>query len=56
VTRPVKNLRFTDSVPQAWSGLRALGAERRLMEGWGGAVLAPAMRLDRFRFTGVSDV
>jgi PmbA protein len=56
VTRPVKNLRFTESVLEAWSGLRVLGAERRLMEGWGGAVLAPAMRLDRFRFTGVSDV
>ena len=56
VTRPVKNLRFTDGVLDAWSGLLALGAERRLMEGWGGAVLAPAMRLERFRFTGVSDV
>lgn len=56
VTRPVKNLRFTDGVLDAWSGLSALGSERRLMEGWGGAVLAPAMRLDRFRFTGVSDV
>jgi predicted Zn-dependent protease len=56
VTRPVKNLRFTESVLDAWSGLGALSAERRLMEGWGGAVLAPSMRLDRFRFTGVSDV
>jgi PmbA protein len=56
VTRPVKNLRFTQGVLDAWSGLRALGAERRLMEGWGGAVLAPAMCLDSFRFTGVSDV
>ncbi|MGE3272112.1 MAG: TldD/PmbA family protein [Chloroflexota bacterium] len=56
VTRPVKNLRFTQGVLDAWNGLSALGAERRLMEGWGGAVLAPAMRLDRFRFTGVSDV
>jgi predicted Zn-dependent protease len=55
VTRPVKNLRFTEGVLEAWSALRALGSERRLMEGWGGAVLAPAMRLDRFRFTGVSD-
>jgi len=56
VTRPVRNLRFTQGILEAWSGLRAIGAERRLMEGWGGAVLAPAMRLDRFRFTGVSDV
>lgn len=56
VTRPVKNLRFTESALDAWSGLRALGVERKLMEGWGGAVLTPAMALDRFRFTGVSDV
>jgi hypothetical protein len=43
-------------VLEAWSGLRALGSTRRLLDGWGGAVLVPAMRLDRFRFTGVSDV
>jgi PmbA protein len=56
VTRPVKNLRFTESVLDTWSSLKALGAERKLLDGWGGAVLAPAMRLERFRFTGVSDV
>ena len=56
VTRPVKNLRFTQGVLDAWTGLQALGAERRLTEGWGGAILVPAMRLERFRFTGVSDV
>jgi len=56
VTRPVMNLRFTEGVLDAWGGLEALSAERKLLEGWGGAVLAPAMRLARFRFTGVSDV
>jgi PmbA protein len=56
VTRPLKNFRFTDSVLDAWSSLGALGSERRLIDGWGGTALAPAMRLDRFRFTGVSDV
>ena len=56
VTRPVKNLRFTQGVLDAWSSLGALGAEHRLLDGWGGAVRAPAMRLGRFRFTGVSDV
>jgi predicted Zn-dependent protease len=56
VTRPIRNLRFTDSVLDAWSGLGELGSERRLIDGWGGAVLAPPMRLERFRFTGVSDV
>jgi PmbA protein len=55
VTRPVKNLRFTQGILEAWSRLGALGAERRLIEGWDGAVLAPAMRIDGFRFTGVSD-
>jgi len=55
VTRPVKNLRFTQGILGAWSNLGALGAEQRLIEGWGGAVLAPAMRIDGFRFTGVSD-
>jgi predicted Zn-dependent protease len=56
VTRPVKNLRFTQGVLDAWSGLGALSAETRLLDGWGGAVRAPAMQLARFRFTGVSDV
>jgi PmbA protein len=56
VTRPVKNLRFTQSVLDTWNSLGALSAESRLLEGWGGAVRAPAMRLGRFRFTGVSDV
>jgi predicted Zn-dependent protease len=55
VTRPVKNLRFTQGILDAWSRLGALGAEQRLIEGWGGGVLAPAMRIDGFRFTGVSD-
>jgi PmbA protein len=56
VTRPVKNLRFTQGILDAWSRLGALGSDRRLIEGWGGSVLAPSMRVDGFRFTGVSDV
>jgi PmbA protein len=56
VTRPVRNLRFTQGMLDAWSDLGALGAETRLLDGWGGAVRAPAMRLGSFRFTGVSDV
>ena len=56
VTRPVMNLRFTESVLDAWNALGAISQERLLVEGWGGGTLAPAMRLDRFTFTGVSDV
>ena len=55
VTRPVKNLRFTESVTQAWSDLGAIGREITPVDSWGGAVLVPAMRLERFAFTGVSD-
>lgn len=56
VTRPVKNLRFTESILDAWNTVGALSRERLLVEGWGGGTLAPAMRLGRFTFTGVSDV
>jgi len=56
ITRPVKNLRFTENILDAWNGLGEISRERLLIEGWGGGTLAPAMRLERFRFTGVSDV
>jgi predicted Zn-dependent protease len=56
VTRPVKNLRFTESILDAWNTVGAISRERLLVEGWGGGTLAPAMRLGRFTFTGVSDV
>ncbi len=55
IGRPVKNLRFTQAVLDAWVGLGALGSERALVESWGGAVLVPAMRLEAFSFTGVSE-
>lgn len=56
VTRPIKNLRFTQSILEAWDAVGAVSRERALIRGWGGANLAPAMRLDRFTFTGVGDV
>jgi len=54
VGRPVKNLRFTQNVLEAWRGLGSLGAERALIDGWGSGVLVPAMWLEQFAFTGVS--
>ena len=54
VTRPVKNLRFTQSVTDAWSDVRAVGREIKLIDGWGGGLLVPAMSLNSFSFTGVS--
>ncbi|MCC6175364.1 MAG: TldD/PmbA family protein [Chloroflexi bacterium] len=55
VGRAVKNLRFTESILGAWNRLGALGSTVRLVDAWGGGILAPAMRIDGYSFTGVSD-
>ncbi len=52
VTYPVKSMRFTQSISEAWSDLGALGRELMLISSWGGGVLVPAMRLNRFALTG----
>jgi len=55
VGRPVKNLRFTDSILGAFEGIEALSRETWLSEMFGfGAVRAPAMKLASFKFTGVT--
>ncbi len=51
VTRPVKNLRFTQSVLAALNDLAAIGSERERF----GPMLVPALKINRFRFTGKSD-
>ena len=51
VTRPVHNLRFTQSVLDALSECSGVGADPVcLSSGWG-TVVVPALRLDRFSFT-----
>lgn len=52
LTKPLRNLRFTQSVLAALSQVAAVGAERRLFGGEGAAVLAPALLIDRWAFTG----
>lgn len=54
VTRPVRNLRFTQNMLEALSGVRTVGRELVAVGGFGGATLAPALVLDGFNFTGVS--
>jgi predicted Zn-dependent protease len=54
VVGPVKNLRFTQSILEAFSNLQALGHETKLTSGWFGAVRAPAVLVDGFTFTGVT--
>ena len=52
ITKPVKNLRFTESALRAFSRIEAVSRERRLAEG---PVVAPAMKVSKFRFTGTTE-
>jgi PmbA protein len=51
VTSAVRDLRFTQSVIEAFSGVKGVSAERRLV-GEDAFVLAPYVRLAAFAFTG----
>lgn len=51
----VKNLRFTDSMLRAFGTIKAISAERELIDAWWdslGCIAAPAMHLGSFKFTG----
>jgi PmbA protein len=52
LTRPVKDLRFTQSIVEALAGVLQVSRERRLELGEGASgVLAPWLRIGRFTFT-----
>lgn len=53
LTRPVKNFRFTQSILEALHGTQALGREARQWREYV-AVVAPAVRLQSFNFTGTT--
>lgn len=56
VVGPVKNLRFTQSVLDALGTVELVGRRPALMAaGWTGALSAPALKLGRFAFTGVTE-
>jgi PmbA protein len=52
---PVRNLRFTQSYLDALAGVEAVGSSRRLLRGFLGAVLVPAVRISAFTFTGATE-
>ncbi len=51
ITRPVKNLRVTQSITEAMSDTQMIGRERSLEDG----VLAPALKLGKFRFSSATE-
>lgn len=56
VTRPVRNLRFTQSVPEAFSSIEAVADTTRLLSAEYSGIWcrAPALRIAGFNFTGAT--
>jgi predicted Zn-dependent protease len=52
IVGPVKNLRYTQSYLDALAGIEAVGRERRCLRGFLGGVVAPAVRIAAWTFTG----
>ena len=57
ITRPLKNLRFTQSILGAFDQVEMLGSELKMIkEGWGSfATCAPAAKIHGFQFTGTTE-
>jgi PmbA protein len=55
VRGPVHNLRFTQSYLDALAGVEAVGSSRRLLRGFLGSVVVPAVRISSFTFTGATE-
>jgi predicted Zn-dependent protease len=56
ISRPIRNLRFTQSIPEAFSAIEAIGSETRLVAAEYSGINArvPALRLAKFAFTGAT--
>jgi PmbA protein len=55
LSRPVLNFRFTQSIPEAFSDVRAASSETKLLPGeFFGASRVPALHLGSFNFTGTT--
>jgi len=57
IARPVKNLRFTQSILEAFAQAEMLSSELKLVgHGWGGsATCVPAAKIHGFQFTGTTE-
>jgi len=57
ITRPLKNLRFTQSILEAFSRAEMLGSELKMIKaGWGNsAICVPAAKIHEFQFTGTTE-
>jgi PmbA protein len=54
----IKNLRFTESMLKAFSNVLQISQERKIVNSWWGdvgCIVAPAMLIDNFKFTGKTE-
>jgi predicted Zn-dependent protease len=56
IVRPVRNLRFTEAIPEAFSRIEAISSQTRLLAAEYSGINArvPALRIRRFSFTGAT--
>ena len=56
ISHPIRNLRFSQSIPEAFSAIEAIGSETRLVAAEYSGINArvPALRLAKFAFTGAT--
>jgi PmbA protein len=52
---PVRNLRYTQSYLDALAGVSAVSSTRKAIKGFLGAAVVPALRIDSWTFTGVTE-
>jgi Predicted Zn-dependent proteases and their inactivated homologs len=55
IVGPVRNLRYTQSYLDALAGVSAVSSERKTIRGFLGAAVVPALRIDAWTFTGVTE-
>ena len=54
----IKNLRFTESMLKAFSNVLQVSEDRKIVASWWedvGCIVAPAMLIDKFKFTGKTE-
>lgn len=55
IVGPVRNLRYTQSYLDALAGVSAVSSSRKTLRGFLGAAVVPAVRIDAWTFTGVTE-
>ena len=55
ITKPLNNLRFTQSIVDALNNVVCISKEQKLVEGIGGVYIVPSLAIDNFNFTSTTE-